>query len=156
MRNAKLKDVRAAWKTSRFFFGKNRVMQLGLKFVSDETDEDPKLEQDMEKLREQMVGQCGLLFTCESKETVLEWFESYSATEFARSGFRATKTVLLKEGKFWNVPWCGFGGIYIFFSSLIRSTGGILPRNRTASSLPGNADKARQRNCCTVQRFHRL
>ncbi|XP_065086251.1 mRNA turnover protein 4 homolog [Ochlerotatus camptorhynchus] len=98
MRNTKLKDVRSAWKNSRFFFGKNRVMQLGLKFVSDDTDEDPKLEQDLEKLREQMVGQCGLLFTSEGKETVLDWFESYSATEFARSGFKATKTVLLKEG----------------------------------------------------------
>lgn len=98
MRNAKLKDVRTAWKNSRFFFGKNRVMQLGLKFVSDDADEDPKLEQDLEKLREQMVGQCGLLFTSESKETVLDWFDSYSADEFARSGFRATKTVHLKEG----------------------------------------------------------
>uniref|UniRef100_A0A1Q3F248 Ribosome assembly factor mrt4 n=1 Tax=Culex tarsalis TaxID=7177 RepID=A0A1Q3F248_CULTA len=101
MRNSKLKDIRAAWKNSRFFFGKNRVMQLGLDFVSDDGadgDEDPKLGKDLEKLREQMVGQCGLLFTSETKETVLDWFDSYSADEFARSGFRATKTVHLKEG----------------------------------------------------------
>ena len=30
MRNAKLKDLRTEWKESRFFFGKNRVMQLAL------------------------------------------------------------------------------------------------------------------------------
>uniref|UniRef100_A0A182MNM5 Ribosome assembly factor mrt4 n=1 Tax=Anopheles culicifacies TaxID=139723 RepID=A0A182MNM5_9DIPT len=99
MRNSKLKDVRTEWKNSRFFFGKNRVMQLGLKLISDdENDEPTKLEKGMEQLRAQMIGQCGLLFTSESKKTVLEWFESYQAEEFARSGFRAIKTIKLKPG----------------------------------------------------------
>lgn len=99
MRNSKLKDVRAEWKNSRFFFGKNRVMQLGLKLISDDENSEPtKLEQGMEQLREQMIGQCGLLFTSESKKTVLEWFDTYQAEEFARGGFRATKTVKLKPG----------------------------------------------------------
>lgn len=103
MRNSKLKDVRTEWKNSRFFFGKNRVMQLGLKLVSDdETEESTKLEQGMERLRDQMMGQCGLLFTSESKKTVLEWFDSYHAEEFARSGFRATQTVKLKPGPLEN------------------------------------------------------
>lgn len=48
-------------------------MQLGLDFVNDEDgEEDLQLGKDREKLRERMVGQCGLLFTLESKETVLE------------------------------------------------------------------------------------
>ncbi|XP_055627282.1 mRNA turnover protein 4 homolog [Toxorhynchites rutilus septentrionalis] len=98
MRNSKLKDVRTAWKNSRFFFGKNRVMQLGLNFVGEDDEDDAKLGKDLEKLREQMVGQCGLLFTSDSKETVLDWFDSYSADEFARSGFKATKTVKLAAG----------------------------------------------------------
>ncbi|XP_050075308.1 mRNA turnover protein 4 homolog [Anopheles maculipalpis] len=99
MRNSKLKDVRTEWKNSRFFFGKNRVMQLGLKLVSDdENEESTKLEHGMERLREQMMGQCGLLFTSESKKTVLEWFETYQAEEFARSGFRATQTIKLMPG----------------------------------------------------------
>lgn len=34
------------------------------------------------------------------KETVLDWFDSDSATWFTRSQFRGTKTVLLKDGKF--------------------------------------------------------
>ncbi|XP_058121036.1 mRNA turnover protein 4 homolog [Anopheles ziemanni] len=97
MRNSKLKEVRAEWKKSRFFFGKNRVMQLGLKLIS-EADEATELEAGMEQFRDQMIGQCGLLFTSEKKKTVLDWFNSYSAEEYARSGFRATETVELKEG----------------------------------------------------------
>ena len=30
MRNSKLKEVRSQWKESRFFYGKNHVMQLAL------------------------------------------------------------------------------------------------------------------------------
>ena len=30
MRNNKLKEMRSQWKESRFFYGKNRVMQLAL------------------------------------------------------------------------------------------------------------------------------
>ncbi|XP_053664818.1 mRNA turnover protein 4 homolog [Anopheles marshallii] len=102
MRNSKLKDVRTEWKNSRFFFGKNRVMQLGLKLINDDendqNDESIRLEKGMERLRGKMIGQCGLLFTSESKKSVLEWFDSYQAEEFARGGFRATKTVKLKPG----------------------------------------------------------
>uniref|UniRef100_A0A182FIA6 Ribosome assembly factor mrt4 n=1 Tax=Anopheles albimanus TaxID=7167 RepID=A0A182FIA6_ANOAL len=97
MRNSKLKEIRTKWKNSRFFFGKNRVMQLGLKLVSDE-DNPGKLAAGMDQLREQMVGQCGLLFTSETKETVLDWFDSYIVDEYARSGFRATQTVKLDAG----------------------------------------------------------
>ncbi|ETN67534.1 mrna turnover protein 4 mrt4 [Anopheles darlingi] len=97
MRNSKLKEIRTKWKNSRFFFGKNRVMQLGLKLVSDE-DKLGKLEAGMDQLREQMIGQCGLLFTSETKETVLDWFDSYIVDEYARSGFRATQTVKLEAG----------------------------------------------------------
>uniref|UniRef100_A0A2M3ZGF9 Ribosome assembly factor mrt4 n=1 Tax=Anopheles braziliensis TaxID=58242 RepID=A0A2M3ZGF9_9DIPT len=97
MRNSKLKEIRTKWKNSRFFFGKNRVMQLGLKLISDE-DKPGKLEAGMDLLREQMIGQCGLLFTSETKETVLNWFDSYIVDEYARSGFRATQTVKLEAG----------------------------------------------------------
>ena len=97
MRNSKLKELRVEWKDSRFFFGKNRVMRLGLKKTGvDEDNED--VEDDLDPFREQMIGQCGLLFTSHTKKEVLEWFENYSAKEYARSGFRATKTVELKEG----------------------------------------------------------
>lgn len=87
MRNSVLKHIRNEWKDSRFFFGKNAIMKLGLKQA--EVDEE---------LCEQMEGQRGLLFTSHDKETVVDWFKEYSAEEFARSGFVATETVTLPEG----------------------------------------------------------
>lgn len=93
MRNNLLKELRNEWKHSRFFFGKNRIMRLGLgKTESDETEEN------LHKLSARVQGQCGLLFTEKSKDEVLEWFEKYSALEYARSGFRASETVVLPEG----------------------------------------------------------
>ena len=87
MRNSTLKYIRNEWKDSRFFFGKNAIMRLGLKQA--ELDEN---------FCEAMEGQKGLLFTKHGKETVIEWFKDYSAEEFARSGFKASDTVTLPEG----------------------------------------------------------
>lgn len=87
MRNSTLKYIRNEWKDSRFFFGKNAIMKLGLKQA--ELDDE---------LCEMMEGQRGLLFTKHDKETVLDWFKEYSAEEFARSGFKANETVKLPEG----------------------------------------------------------
>lgn len=102
MRNHTLKHIRSEWKDSRFFFGKNAIMRLGLKQA--ELDDD---------LCEQVEGQRGLLFTTHDKDTVvsdleafnetrilressfqIDWFEEYSAAEFARSGFKAKESVI--------------------------------------------------------------
>lgn len=87
MRNSTLKYIRSEWKDSRFFFGKNAIMKLGLKQA--EIDEE---------MCEKVEGQRGLLFTTHDRETVVDWFKEYSAEEFARSGFRATETFTLPEG----------------------------------------------------------
>lgn len=94
MRNNLLKDLRSEWKKdSRFIFGKNRLMQLALgKSEAEEAAED------LHKLATRLSGQCGLLFTHKAPEDVIEWAESYSALEYARSGFVATETVELSEG----------------------------------------------------------
>lgn len=97
MRNGKLKDVRMQWKDSRFFFGKNRVMQLGIRRVVDNEDEDTK--KTLSELCDRLTGQCGLLFTNHERKVVLDWFESFSDVDFARCGFKATETVVLPEGK---------------------------------------------------------
>lgn len=93
MRNTLLKEVRGEWRDSRFFFGKNRIMQLGLG-NSDSTE----VEKDLHKLSKRITNQCGLLFTSRDKEAVQKWFDEYSAMEYARSGFRATETVTIEEG----------------------------------------------------------
>ena len=94
MRNNLLKDLRKEWRAnSRFFFGKNRIMQIGLGRTKAE-----EVEVDLHKISKRLTGQVGLLFTETSKKEVLEWAKDYWAVEYARSGFVATETVVLKEG----------------------------------------------------------
>ncbi|KAH8401329.1 hypothetical protein KR009_004624, partial [Drosophila setifemur] len=94
MRNNLLKDLRQEWKkNSRFIFGKNRVMQIGLGRKKSE-----EIEPELHKLSKRLTGQVGLLFTDKTKQEVLDWAENYWAVEYARSGFVATETVTLPAG----------------------------------------------------------
>jgi mRNA turnover protein 4 len=68
MRNAKLKDVRQAWKHSRFFFGKNKVMAVALgKGPEDE------YKPDLHLVAESLSGNIGLLFTNKLRTEVEEY-----------------------------------------------------------------------------------
>ena len=99
MRNNKLKDLRAEWKDSRFFFGKNKVIALALgKSAEDEVTEG------VHKLSAALRGQCGLLFTNRSKNEVLEWMEEYEEEDYARSGFVTQETITLPEGPMADFP----------------------------------------------------
>jgi len=94
MRNNLLKDLRQEWKKdSKFFFGKRRIMQIGL----GRTKED-EIKPGLYKLSKRLLGQSGLLFTEREKNEVLDWAKNYWAIEYARSGFTATETVTLPEG----------------------------------------------------------
>ncbi|XP_037082237.1 LOW QUALITY PROTEIN: mRNA turnover protein 4 homolog [Pollicipes pollicipes] len=99
MRNERWKDLRAEWKHSRFFFGKNKVMAHALG-KTEETEH----RKNLHKVSEHLVGQCGLLFTNKTKEEVFEWFGEFSCPEYARSGNRATATVELSEGPLDQFP----------------------------------------------------
>ncbi|XP_063798205.1 mRNA turnover protein 4 homolog [Pseudophryne corroboree] len=93
MRNNKLKDVRSAWKHSRLFFGKNKVMILALgKGPCDE------YKDNLHKLSKCLKGEVGLLFTNRSEKEVKEWFNQFKETDFARAGNKATFGVVLDEG----------------------------------------------------------
>ncbi|KAI5635745.1 ribosomal protein l10 domain-containing protein [Phthorimaea operculella] len=93
MRNTKLKDLRNEWKDSRFFFGKNKVMAIALgRTKSDEVEDQLNL------LSKKLKGQCGLVMTNRDVPDVLQWFKNYEDTEFARSGFVATKDVIIPKG----------------------------------------------------------
>ncbi|CAH1991978.1 unnamed protein product [Acanthoscelides obtectus] len=94
MRNELMQGVREEWKPgSRFFFGKNRVIAVGLG-----RSEEEEIETDLHKISKVLKGQCGLLFTNCKKKEVAEWFENYAVEDYARSGCVATKTIELKEG----------------------------------------------------------
>ncbi|XP_055707585.1 mRNA turnover protein 4 homolog [Phlebotomus papatasi] len=96
MRNTLLKELRTKWKDSRFFFGKNRIMQLGLNESAKEMAEN--IGEDLHKLAVRLNGQCGLLFTDHAKDIVLDWFKDYSALEYARSGHECKEAIVLPAG----------------------------------------------------------
>ncbi|KAK9878098.1 hypothetical protein WA026_020742 [Henosepilachna vigintioctopunctata] len=93
MRNLKMKDIREEWKPSRFFFAKNRVIGVGLGRNKEEEVAD-----NLHKVTNCLKGQKALLFTDCSKEEVVDWFNNFSCEDFAKSGFKATQTVILEEG----------------------------------------------------------
>ncbi|XP_038677647.1 mRNA turnover protein 4 homolog [Scyliorhinus canicula] len=93
MRNNKLKDMRSAWKHSRFFFGKNKVMMVAL--GREPADE---YKDGLHKVSKQLQGEVGLLFTNRTKAEVIEWFDQYTESNFARAGNIATMAVRLDAG----------------------------------------------------------
>ncbi|XP_030661365.1 mRNA turnover protein 4 homolog [Nomascus leucogenys] len=99
MRNSKLKDIRNAWKHSRMFFGKNKVMMVALgRSPSDEYKDN--LHQVSKRLR----GEVGLLFTNRTKEEVNEWFTKYTEMDYARAGNTAAFPVSLDPGPLEQFP----------------------------------------------------
>lgn len=125
MRNNKFKDLRADWKDSRFFFGKNKVIALAL----GKTPEN-EVAEGLSNLSAALKGQCGLLFTNRSKKQVetrllkvqissinarvnytrlsfvqvLNWMEEYEEVEYARSGFVTDESITLPEGPMPEFP----------------------------------------------------
>ncbi|BFZ21104.1 hypothetical protein BsWGS_24143 [Bradybaena similaris] len=93
MRNVQLKEIRQEWSHSRFFFGKNKVMQIALGRTEDE-----EYRENLHKLTRNLQGQTGLLFTNKGEKEVLKYFDELYIPDYARSGTVATQTVELEEG----------------------------------------------------------
>lgn len=93
MRNSLLKGLRAQWKDSRFIFGRKRVMQVALGRNVEEEYLD-----GLHEVSEQLEGDVGLFFTNREHDAVVRFFNDYSESEFARSGFEATEHVELLQG----------------------------------------------------------
>ncbi|XP_051957518.1 mRNA turnover protein 4 homolog [Xyrauchen texanus] len=99
MRNNKLKDIRTAWKHSRFFLGKNKVMMIAL--GKGPTDE---YKDNLHKVSRFLKGEVGVLFTNKTKEEVQEYFSNFKEMDYARSGNIATMAVTLDEGPLEQFP----------------------------------------------------
>ncbi|KAG5274731.1 hypothetical protein AALO_G00139520 [Alosa alosa] len=99
MRNNKLKDIRTAWKHSRFFFGKNKVMMIAL--GRGPTDE---YKDNLHKVSRFLKGEVGVLFTNKTKEEVQEYFDNFKETDYARAGNVAQMAVTLDEGPLEQFP----------------------------------------------------
>lgn len=99
VRTKELKQMRIEWRHSKFFMGKNKVMSLALGKTAEE-----ELGDNLNKLSNKLVGQCGLLFTNKTKEEVLEYFEKKRVPVAPHSGDMAPETVELKAGPLEQFP----------------------------------------------------
>eukprot|EP00088_Acartia_fossae_P041060 TRINITY_DN42936_c0_g1_i1.p1 TRINITY_DN42936_c0_g1~~TRINITY_DN42936_c0_g1_i1.p1 ORF type:complete len:242 (+),score=72.95 TRINITY_DN42936_c0_g1_i1:37-762(+) len=93
MRNNTLKEVREHWNHSKFFIGKNRVIAKALGSTEEE-----EYNENLHKVSILLRGQCGLLFTNEKTDDVVEFFENMSTPDYARTGGRCVESVVLPEG----------------------------------------------------------
>merc|ERR1719192_1313779 len=92
-RNNKLKEVREKWSHSKFFIGKNRVIAKALGNCEAE-----EYNENLHKVSRLLRGECGLLFTNEKTEDVLEFFQNLAEPDYARTGGVCTETVVIPEG----------------------------------------------------------
>lgn len=79
----------------RLFFGKTKVMAKALGLTPEE-EHLPNLS----KLSAHIAGQVGILFTqhLDDPQTVLNFFNDYSETDYARAGVEATREFTVPEG----------------------------------------------------------
>ncbi|VDN52197.1 unnamed protein product [Dracunculus medinensis] len=100
MRTTNFLKIRQKYKnTSRFFFGKNNLMAVALG-----RDKDKEYAKDLSKMCPCLKGQCGLMFTNESKFSVIKFFEEFHEMDFTRCSQIATKTIELSEGPLPQFP----------------------------------------------------
>lgn len=94
MRNTILKKLRADWRDSRFYMGRNKIMQVALG-----RDEAEEYAENLRQVASQLSGNVGLLFTNRKHDEVVKFFGGFEADDVARSGFVATEAVELAEGE---------------------------------------------------------
>ncbi|KAJ1729404.1 mRNA turnover and ribosome assembly protein [Coemansia biformis] len=94
MRNQYLKEFRRKLSTSRFFFGKNRVMAKALGNTAEE-----ELADGLHQVSEALVGEVGLLFTNLDVEEARKQLEEFEASVYPRSGNTAAYRVVVPAGE---------------------------------------------------------
>lgn len=93
MKNSQMKAVREQWPNSKFFLGKNKVMQLAI----GKSNED-EIKPGMAKLAQHVTGSRGLLATDRTEEEVAAALADVSEMHYARSGFTCTGNYKLAAG----------------------------------------------------------
>uniref|UniRef100_A0A6V1SP53 Ribosome assembly factor mrt4 n=1 Tax=Heterosigma akashiwo TaxID=2829 RepID=A0A6V1SP53_HETAK len=98
MRSNNFKECRADWRDSRFFLGKNKLMQIAL----GRTPED-EYQDGLRSISKELVGNVGLLMTSRPRDEVESYFSNFSKKDFAKAGAIAPETVTLERGSL-NFP----------------------------------------------------
>ncbi|CAM9856319.1 unnamed protein product, partial [Phaeothamnion confervicola] len=93
LRTSHMKDVRAEFRDSRFFLGKNKVMQLALgRSHADEHAEN------LSRASRHLRGHVGLLLTDRPRADVEKYFAALAVPDFASAGFIPAATEVLPRG----------------------------------------------------------
>ncbi|KAF2354799.1 Ribosomal protein L10P [Trinorchestia longiramus] len=88
-----IQDLRKKYRKSKFFMGKNRVLQIALgRSVEEEIDENLHL------VSEQLIGQRGILFTNEKVDDLIEFFSSHRVAVHSRPSNLAPFSLTLQPG----------------------------------------------------------
>mmetsp|Transcript_5189 Transcript_5189/g.7188 ORF Transcript_5189/g.7188 Transcript_5189/m.7188 type:complete len:170 (-) Transcript_5189:266-775(-) len=93
MRSSSFKDCRIDWRDSRFFLGKNKLMQIALGRTPEEEYHD-----GLKQISKALVGNVGLLMTSKPKDEVESYFANFKKKDFAKAGTVASETVKLEKG----------------------------------------------------------
>ena len=92
-RSTQLKDLRQTLPDTRFFMGKNRIMNLALG-----QDEESEARDGLHLVSKHITRGAGLLLTNHDAEEIINTLQAFEAPNFARSGFAATSQFELPEG----------------------------------------------------------
>lgn len=93
MRNVLMKSLREKWYDSTFYFGRKRLVQIAMGNTVQE-----EYKEGLHKIAEHVQGSVALLFTNRDHPSVVKFFNEYSVSDFARSGFQATEGFEVKKG----------------------------------------------------------
>ncbi|KRW99699.1 hypothetical protein PPERSA_03500 [Pseudocohnilembus persalinus] len=93
MTTVPFRQIQEELSDSKFFLGKNKVMQVGL----GKSEED-SYKTNSYKISEDLVGESGLFFTNKTEEEVLKYFGNFGLEEYAKAGAIADKTIILNKG----------------------------------------------------------
>eukprot|EP01091_Cochliopodium_minus_P006639 TRINITY_DN16651_c0_g1_i1.p1 TRINITY_DN16651_c0_g1~~TRINITY_DN16651_c0_g1_i1.p1 ORF type:complete len:247 (-),score=80.36 TRINITY_DN16651_c0_g1_i1:42-782(-) len=93
MRSNHYKNLQQLLGNSKFFYGKNKVMQIAL--GKDEMSEHNK---NLSKISDLLKGQVGLLFTNEERDKVLDILKNFVEYDFPIAGFVPKEDVIIEKG----------------------------------------------------------
>ena len=93
MRTGPFKKIQNAMRDSKFFIGKNKVIQVALGRSPEEETAD-----NAHQLSRYLRGQVCLLFTNKTEKEVQAFLDEHHEPDFAKAGTKATYTVFLQKG----------------------------------------------------------
>jgi mRNA turnover protein 4 len=93
MTTVPFRKIQDDWVDSKFYLGKNKVMQVALGRTPEEEPKD-----NFSRIGRKITGQTAILFTNKSEKFTKEYFNKFSVKDFAKGGTISSKTIQLEKG----------------------------------------------------------